>query len=179
MSSTSPLTSISDDWWTNERFNSHLVEIATVFGESLTIPEVITNTDLETMAFLLEVCRHGEVKGGTVNNLTANLVKSDKPDEEPFAPLSGEFMVGLVNDEYPPQRLLGTDVSVGPCRIIIERAMLVDLDETKDKYRALEPGESLTVSFRTIGPVRQVFPRFYKGEQMFPLSEIQDSGTYK
>ncbi len=155
-----------------EQITRNLAEVARALGVQFIAPEVIGRKDLETMAFLLEVCRTGEIQGGTVQTLSATLVRRDQPAESIFSPISGEFMIGVENDNYPPQHVLGTQIMVGPCRMVIERATLCDLEETKKKYAALNPGESIPVKFVSTGPVRQIFPKFYKGEPLAPLVPV-------
>lgn len=165
------LNTFCSDGWKFEQIARDLAEVARAFSVQFTAPDVISKTDLDTMALLLEVCRNGEILGGTVNDLTAKLVRRDEPLESILGPISGEFMIGLENDTYPPQQLLGKQVIVGPCRIVIERASLCDLEETRKTYTALNPGESMPVRFVASGPVRQIFPRFYK-EPLAPLVPV-------
>ncbi|MFZ3343414.1 MAG: hypothetical protein WA609_11155 [Terriglobales bacterium] len=155
-----------------EQITRDLAEVARAFAVRLIVPEAIGKKDLETMSFLLEVCRSGEIQGGTITSLTATLVRRDESVESVFGPISGEFMIGVENDSYPPQQLLGTQVTVGPCRMVIERASLCDLDDTKKKYAALKPGESTPVRFLSTGSVRQIFLKFHKGEPLAPLVPV-------
>ncbi|HUB02254.1 MAG TPA: hypothetical protein VL983_06195 [Terriglobales bacterium] len=155
-----------------EQITRDLAELARAFGVRFIAPEMITRKDQDSMALLLEICRTGEIQGGTVTNLTATLVRRDEPAESVLRPISGEFVIGFDNDSCPPQQLLGTAVTVGPCRTIIERASLCDFEEVKKKYATLNPGESLPVRFLSPGPVRQIFPKFYKGEPLAPLVTV-------
>jgi hypothetical protein len=48
-------------------------------------------------------------------------------------------MVGLENDNYPVQHLLGAQILVGPWRMIIEKASFSDFEEVKKNTRLLAP----------------------------------------
>jgi hypothetical protein len=166
------LTSISEGRDEFERLTDQLAEVSLAFGQKLVAPDIIDKKDLETLAFLIEVCRHGELKGGSVENLAAKLVRSAEPSDVALGPLAGEFMIGLENANYPVQQLLGAQISVGPWRTIIEKASVLDFQDLKNRYDSLTPGESMPVRFIGSGPVRQVFHRFYKGEPLAPLVAI-------
>ena len=166
------LDPISEERKAFEGLTDKLAEISTAFGQRLIAPEVIDNEDLRTLAFLLEVSRQGEIAGGTVTNLTAKLVKGAHPAEAIFGPLSGEFTIGLENQDYPVQHFLGRPISIGPYRIIIERATLIDLEEVKSRYQTLPVGQAVPIGFESIGSVRQVFLRFYRGEPLTPLVQF-------
>jgi len=165
----SQLNTLSEKDGQFEQITRDLAEVARAYGVKFIAPEVIRKKDLDTLAFLLEVCRTGELQGGTVQNLRATLVRRDEPVESVFGPISGEFMIGVENDSYPPQLLLGTQVTIGPYRMVIERASLCDLDDTRKKYAALKPGGSIPVRFLSTASVRQYFPKFYKGEPLPPI----------
>jgi hypothetical protein len=148
-----------------EQLTDYLAEVARAFGQSLVAPEVIEKQELEALAFLLEVARRGEITGGTVENLTAKLVRGDGPVDQILASLGGELTIRLDNDSYS-QRLLGAQISVGAWSTIVENATLCELEEVKKKYAALAPGESMPVTFNPGGSVRQIFHKFYKGEPL-------------
>jgi hypothetical protein len=164
-------TSVSEDREPFEKLTDDLAEVAKAFGQQLIAPDVINKEDIEMLPFLLEVCRRGEVVGGQAGNVTARLVRKEEPPEAALAPISGEFAIGLENDTYPLQHLLGAQIQVGPSRTIIERARLRNFERVGAEYAALSPGESIQVAFDTDGPVRQIFHRFYKGEPLGPLIE--------
>jgi hypothetical protein len=155
-----------------EELTDRLVEVSKAFGMQFIAPDIINKKDLETLAFLLEVCRHGEITGGTVNNITAKLVRREGPTDVVLGPLAGEFMIGLENDNYPVRRLLSAEISVGPWQTIIEKASFSNFEDVKTRYEALSPGEAMPVSFNSSGSVRQVFHRFYKGEPLAPLVPV-------
>lgn len=166
------LTSLGKEREQFEQLTDHLAEVARAFGTRLIAPDIISKKDLEALALLLEVCRHGEITGGTVKNLTAKLVRREGPTDAILGPLAGEFMIGLENDNYPVQRLLGAEISVGPWQTVIEKASFSDFEDVKTRYEALSPGEEMPVSFNSSGSVRQVFHRFYKGEPLAPLTPV-------
>ncbi len=166
------LTSVSEEREVFEELTGQLAEIARAFGQRLIAPEIVSKKDLETLAFLLEVSRHGEIVGGTATDLTAKLVRREESPDSVLGPLAGEFMIGLENENYPVQQLLGAQISVGPSRTIIEKASFIDFEEVKSRYEALSPGESMPVRFNSSGPIRQIFHRFYKGEPLALLVPV-------
>lgn len=163
------VSSLGDSEGDFERITHDLAEISKAFGQRFIAPDVITKRDLETLAFLLEVCRRGEIAGGTVENFTGSLVRDERPLGAVLERLADEFMVGVENDSYPIQSLLGNQISVGPCRLIIERASLQEFEEVKKRYEALSLGESMRVAINPGGPIRRIFLRFYRGEPLPPL----------
>jgi hypothetical protein len=166
------LTSVSEEREVFEELTDQLAEVARAFGQRLIAPDIINKKDLETLAFLLEVSRCGEIVGGAVQDLTAKLVRREEPPDTVLGPLAGEFMIGLENENYPVQYLLGAQISVGPSHTIIEKASFVDFEGVKSRYEALSPGESMPVRFNSSGSVRQIFHRFYKGEPLAPLVAV-------
>lgn len=126
-----------------ERLIGELAEVATAFQQRFVVSDVIGQEDLQALAFLIDVCREGEVLGGLEDGLTATLVRRDEPAKNVLDLLAGEFVVGLENDNYPPVKLLGVDVPVGPCRLIIERTRVSDLEALRSNYGALAVGESI------------------------------------
>jgi hypothetical protein len=121
---------------------------------------------------LLEVCRRGEITGGTVGDITATLVRYEGPADAVLGALSGEFTIGVESDDYPVQHFMGAQISPGPCRVIVENTSFSDFEEVKRKYEALGIGESMPVRFSSSDSVRQIFLRFYKGEPLAPLVRI-------
>jgi hypothetical protein len=166
------LTSVSEEREVFEELTDQLAEVARAFGQRLIAPDVINKKDLEILAFLLEVSRRGEIVGATVQDLAAKLVRREEPPDSVLGPLAGEFMIGLENENYPVQQLLGAQISVGPSRTIIEKASFIDFEEVKSRYEALSPGESMPVRFNSSGSVRQIFHRFYKGEPLASLVAV-------
>jgi hypothetical protein len=163
------LTEGSEEREEFEELTHQLAEASRAFAVKLVTPEVIHKKDIENLPLLLEVSRHGQITGGTVKSLKAKLVRDDRTPEAVFEPLANGFSVGVENESYPTQSLLGAEISLGPSRLIVENASLVDYEEVKTKYASLKPGESIPVEFNSDGPIHQVFHRFYKGEPLAPL----------
>lgn len=156
-----------------EKLVEELSEVATAFGQPFfLVSDLIGQDDLEALAFLIEVCRHGETEAGTAEGLTATLVRREEPVANVLDLISGEFVIGLENDNYPAIKLLSVDVPVGPCRLLIDKTRVKDFERVKTQYQSLTVGDSMPVRFESTGSVRQIFPKFYKGEPLVPFVEL-------
>lgn len=133
-------------------FIGDLMAIATRFGIDPILPDGADFDDEAEKGFMMlrAFVRNQPL---SLEDYTMNLVKS-KENEELLPEQLKPELVFWVQHDNATANLFGTEFSVGPCGIHIERAAVKDLEKTIARFRKAKIGETVRISVRPLTPVR-------------------------
>ena len=140
-------------------FNEGLLEViesaaivSKHFGVALKMPASINNKDLETLA---ELKRIATGEWFEANTITASLVKDNILQEQVLAFLDGP--PGVFGMQEPSDRefqLFGTVINVGRPFFECQHVTVADVTDTRERYVAAAPGESISIVLNCVGKCR-------------------------
>ncbi|MGA3318226.1 MAG: hypothetical protein ABSC64_17525 [Candidatus Korobacteraceae bacterium] len=141
----------------NDRFKvllDEICEIANRFHVRLPVPAVVDEHSVESVPFFLKLARKGEVQV-ELSNISVTLAKSTQDKDMFVAALGSEksFKFDLV-EFVAPDRIFDTDIQIGPCSIVAQRALIKNPEEVLQRYLSAKDGEGFVVQFETLAPAR-------------------------
>jgi hypothetical protein len=141
-----------------DRLLDELVEVSDKFGVPFHIPDDPHEEDLQSLQFLLEIARKGQV---TLENSGMSFAYAKGSDVDARSFLEGEKEMRATLPKLDPlPKLMGVEVDPGPFTVHMRRAVVDNLEQTVEAFIAASEGEPVKINLKPLAPVEFVFLKF-------------------